>query len=391
MSKRKNNLSTPPVPPRNKRGMRTGYTTGSNSAAATKAALIALTTGVRPESVTIHLPVGRDATFFPSEWDEGAGWVRCGMIKDAGDDPDATHGALIRSRVSWRSDSDNNSQPGFLLEGGVGVGRVTLPGLGLEVGGPAINAVPRKQITEVVHEILGDSLNTRGVEVIIEVPDGEKIAKKTLNARLGILRGISILGTSGIVYPYSTSSWKASVVQAVEVAAYNNPEIVVMATGGRSEKFAMKIFPDLPKVAFVELSVFTGPALRACVKRKVKKAVFVGMIGKMAKTAQGHMVTHVAGNQVDLSFLADVAAPFGATPDVLEEMRNGNTARHWMEICQREGLEAAFQRLTELGCKECFNYARQEVDLEAILVDFKGNTLGRARRHLDDDGVVALM
>ena len=385
MSKSKTSLSKPPVPPRNKQGMRTGYTTGSNSAATTKAALIALMTGTRPESVTIHLPVGRDATFTPIEWEEGEGWVRCGMIKDAGDDPDATHGALIRSRVAWRN------EPGFLLEGGVGVGRVTLPGLGLKVGGPAINSVPRKQITDVVHELLGETLHTRGVEVIIEVPDGAEIAKKTLNARLGILGGISILGTSGIVYPYSTSSWKASVVQAVEVAAYNNPEIVVMATGGRSEKFAMKIFPDLPKVAFVELSVFTGPALRACVKRKVKKAVFVGMIGKMAKTAKGHMVTHVAGNQVDLSFLADVAAPFGATPAVLEEMRTGNTARHWMEICQREGLEAAFQRLTELACQECFDYARQQVSLEAILVDFQGNVLGRARRHLDDDGVVALM
>ena len=385
MAKSKNNLSTPPVPPRNKQGMRTGYTTGSNSAAATKAALIALTTGTRPESVTIHLPVGRDATFFPSEWDEGAGWVRCGMIKDAGDDPDVTHGALISSRVSWRD------EPGFLLEGGVGVGRVTLPGLGLEVGGPAINSVPRQQITKVVHEILGDSLNTQGVEVLIEVPKGAELAKKTLNARLGILGGISILGTSGVVYPYSTSSWKASVVQAVEMAAYNNPEIVVMATGGRSERFAMKIFPDLPKVAFVELSVFTGPALRACLKQKVKKAVFVGMIGKLSKTAQGHMITHVAGNQVDLNFLADVAAPFNPSPEVLEEMRNGNTARHWMEICQREGLDRAFQRLTELACTECFNYARQQVDMEAILVDFHGKILGRARRHRDDELVVALM
>lgn len=380
----KNKLSKPPVPPRDKQGMRTGYTTGSNSTAATKAALIALMTGERPDSVTIHLPVGRDATFIPHEWDEGANWVRCGMIKDAGDDPDATHGALIRSRVAWRD------EPGFLLEGGVGVGRVTLPGLGLEVGGPAINSVPRKQITEVVQELLGDTLTERGVEVIIEVPEGAEITKKTLNSRLGILGGISILGTSGIVYPYSTSSWKASVVQAVEVAAYNSREIVVMATGGRSERFAMTIFPDLPDVAFVELSVFTGPALRACVKRKVKKAVFVGMVGKMTKTAQGHMVTHVAGNQVNFEFLADVTATIGAPPAILEEIRGANTARHWMEICQREGLEAAFQRITELACQQCFDYARQKVDLEVILVDFVGNIMGRARRHRDDEEVVAI-
>lgn len=376
--------SSPPVPPRNKQGMRTGYTTGSNAAAATKAAATALLTGERPASVTIHLPAGRDATFTPTLWEEGEGWVRCGMIKDAGDDPDVTHGALICARVAWRA------EPGLRLEGGVGVGRVTLPGLGLEVGGPAINPVPRQQITDAAREVFGEELQRRGVEVTIEVPAGAELAKQTLNPRLGIIGGISILGTSGIVYPYSTSSWKASVVQAVAMAAYNHRDLVVMATGARSERFAMGLFPDLPKVAFVELSVFTGPALRACVKQQVRKAVFVGMIGKMAKTAQGHMVTHVAGNEVDLDFLAGVAERCGARPEAVAEIRGANTARHWMEICQREGLTPALQYLTELACQQCFDYARARLDLEAVLVDFDGQVLGRARRHRADPSVVAL-
>lgn len=369
--------STPPVPPRNKQGMRTGYTTGSNAAAATKAAAIALLTGERPASVTIRLPAGRDATFTPALWEAGEGWVRCGMIKDAGDDPDVTHGALICARVAWRNES------GLRIDGGVGVGRVTLPGLGLEVGGPAINPVPRQQITAAAEEVFGRQLEVRGVEVIIEVPAGEELAKQTLNPRLGIIGGISILGTSGIVHPYSTSSWKASVVQAVAVAAYNHRDLVVMATGGRSERFAMRLFPDLPEVAFVELSVFTGPALRACVKQRVCKAVFVGMIGKMAKTAQGHMVTHVAGNEVDLDFLAGVAERCGAPAEAVAEMRAANTARHWMEICEREGLDCALQRLTELACQQCFDYARGRLDMETILVDFDGGVRGRARRHRD--------
>ncbi|MCZ7570898.1 MAG: cobalt-precorrin-5B (C(1))-methyltransferase [Ardenticatenaceae bacterium] len=376
--------SAPAVPPRNKQGMRTGYTTGSNAAAATKAAAIALLTGERPAAVTIHLPVGRRATFTPAQWEEGEGWVRCGMIKDAGDDPDVTHGALICARVAWCE------EPGLRLDGGVGVGRVTLPGLGLDVGGPAINPVPRQQIMAAAEEVFGRRLETRGVEVIIEVPAGQALARQTLNPRLGILGGISILGTSGIVYPYSTSSWKASVVQAVELAAYNHRDLVVMSTGARSERFAMGLFPGLPEVAFVELSVFTGPALRACVKRQVRKAVFVGMIGKMAKTAQGHMVTHVAGNGVDLDFLAEVAERCGARPGAVAEMRAANTARHWMEICERERLPSALQHLTELACQQCFDYARGRLDLEAILVDFNGPVLGRARRHRDDPGIVTL-
>ena len=288
------------VPPRNRQGNRTGYTTGSNAAAAAKAATLALLTGRWPETVTITLPIGETATMTPVERELTGRSACCCMVKDAGDDPDVTHGALICAKVS------RIQTPGITLEGGQGVGRVTLPGLGLEVGGPAINPVPRQQIQNNVSDAIrearpheADFLEKQGLEVIISVPQGVELAEKTLNPRLGIMGGISILGTTGKVFPYSTAAWRASVIQAVEVAAKNSAGKVVMATGGRSERFAMQIFPELPPVAFVELSVFTGDALKTCVAHGVQSAVFVGMIGKMVKTAQGHMTTHVAGNQVD--------------------------------------------------------------------------------------------
>ncbi|MEO1438840.1 MAG: cobalt-precorrin-5B (C(1))-methyltransferase CbiD [Chloroflexota bacterium] len=254
------------VPARNRTGTRTGFTTGTNAAAAAKAATIALLTGEWPTIVTVTLPDGETTTMTPVETEMSDEAAYCCMVKDAGDDPDVTHGALICARVTVQDGS------GIELAGGVGVGQVTLPGLGLPVNGPAINPVPRDQITTNVTQAVhnhhpdgDDYLENHGFTVTISVPKGKALAQKTLNPRLGILGGISILGTTGRVFPYSTAAWRASVIQAVEVAATNNTDQVVMATGGRSERFAMAIYPDLPPVAFVECSVFTGAALTTCV------------------------------------------------------------------------------------------------------------------------------
>jgi len=370
-------------PPRDKRGQRTGYTTGSNAAAAAKAATIALLTGIWSEQVTITLPIGEMATMSPVERVLDADAAFCCMVKDAGDDPDVTHGALICARVQ-RSD-----EPGIHIDGGAGVGRVTLPGLGLEVGGPAINPVPRRQIvdniTDAVREVAPEGerlLDRQGLEVIISVPEGARLAEKTLNARLGIVGGISILGTTGKVFPYSTASWRASVIQAVEVAARNNAAKVVMATGGRSEKFAMRLFPELPPVAFVELSIFTGDALKTCVAHGVQSAVFVGMIGKMIKTAQGHMTTHVAGNQVDFAFLAQICRETGAPEELVAAGAAANTGRHVLELCQQYGFMAPVQRIVDLALASCQRFVREQggaMELEVILVDFDGTVLARAK------------
>ncbi len=371
-----------PVPPRNRNGTRTGYTTGSNATGAAKAATLALLRGAWPASVTISLPIGETATMTPVETELSEDSAYCCMVKDAGDDPDVTHGALICARVSRRA------APGIALEGGIGVGRVTLPGLGLEVGGPAINPSPRQQITANVTDAIAEAgldpdafLAEHGLAVEISVPEGAAIAKKTLNARLGIIGGISILGTTGKVFPYSTAAWRASVIQAVEVAAKNSVEKVVMATGNRSEKAGMRLFPELPEVSFVELSVFTGDALKTCIAHGVKSVVFVGMMGKMVKTAQGHMSTHVAGNQVDFEFLAQAARDTGAPAELVEAIAGANTGRHFLELCQQADFLAPVQRVVDLALQSCLDFVADSdgaLDLEVILVDFDGTELARA-------------
>jgi cobalt-precorrin-5B (C1)-methyltransferase len=357
-----------------RRGMRTGYTTGACATAAAKAATEALINQRRVSEVTIHLPIGRDASFAIVSCEIQPESCRCAVIKDAGDDPDVTNGAEIRAEVRW----DNRT--GIHLQGGEGVGVVTRPGLGLEVGGPAINPVPRRMITEAVTEAAGALLAERGLVVEISVPRGAELAKKTLNARLGIIGGLSILGTTGIVQPWSTAAWRASVEQAIDVAAANGQRHVVLTTGGRSEKFAMKILP-LPEIAFVEMGIFTGAALRRCVAREIESVTLGGMVGKFAKLAQGHFQTHVAGNQVDPIFLAELAARAGAGPTVQEAIRTANTARHVQEIVLDAGVEGFFQVLTEEVAERSFAFVRGKLRVEAILFDFDGRVLGWAERH----------
>jgi len=382
-------MGTYGVPPRNKKGSRTGYTTGSNAAAAAKAATIALLTGAWPEEVTITLPIGETATMTPVECHLEADAAFCCMVKDAGDDPDVTHGTLICARVQ------HSAQPGITLDGGEGVGRVTLPGLGLPVGDPAINPVPRRQICENVAAAVravcpeAADLEERGLEVVISVPEGVRLAQKTLNPRLGIVGGISILGTTGKVFPFSTAAWRASVVQAVEMAAHNAVTRVVLATGGRSERFAMQMFPELPEVAFVEISNFTGDGLKTCVVHGVKSVVLVAMIGKLIKTAQGHMTTHVAGNQVDFDFLAQICREVHAPADLVDAVAAANTGRHFLELCQAQGVLTPVVRLVELACENCEQFVQAQggnLDVEVMLVDFDGTVLGRAARCRTADG-----
>ena len=230
---------------RRSRGNRTGFTTGACSAAAARAATLGMVNGEVPESVTCHLPNGREVSFAVSDGRvDGDGPERRAhavIVKDAGDDPDATHGAHMTADVRLLPQRAGEIE----LHGGPGVGTVTMDGLGLEVGGPAINPVPQRNIRDNVRAAAGELLVHDGLAVTLSVPGGEEMARKTLNARLGILGGISILGTTGIVRPYSTAAFRASVVQAVEVAARQGQTCVVFTTGGRTEKFAMRQLPEL--------------------------------------------------------------------------------------------------------------------------------------------------
>lgn len=324
------------------RALRTGFTTGACSSAAAKAAVIALRDGTAPSTVDIPFPSGDRHTFAVHsvviDWTpvgtavDGAPVDAVGatavVVKDAGDDPDVTHGAHLTVTVAWRSDGE------VVLRGGPGVGTVTRDGLGLPVGEPAINPVPRTMITAAVREVTVE----RGVDVTISVPDGERRARKTTNHRLGIVGGISILGTTGIVRPFSTASWRASVEQAVSVLAAQGAATLVLATGGRTERGAMRLLPHLPPVSFVEVGDFTGSALARAVEHGLDEVVFVGMIGKLTKLAAGGVATHYTKAGVDTGLLAEITAAQGGSAEQAAEVRGARTARRAYEVWEPAGM-----------------------------------------------------
>ncbi|NUR32167.1 MAG: cobalt-precorrin-5B (C(1))-methyltransferase, partial [Catenulispora sp.] len=297
------------------------------------------------------------------------------------DDPDVTHGAHLTATVS-RLPSAN----GLHLDGGIGVGVVTKPGLGLEVGGPAINPVPRSMIETSVAEALAlapDSAAERGLSVVISVPEGEVMARKTTNARLGILGGISILGTTGIVRPFSTAAWRASVEQAVSVlaaqaAGTSQDPVLVLCTGGRTEKGAMALYPELPEVSFVEVGDFTGAAIRRCVEHGVRRVVFVGMAGKLTKLGAGVLMTHYTRSRVDCSLLGEITRAVGGSEDLAAEVGTANTARHGYELWDAAGLlDTAGSELCRRVAAVLERFAADacggRIRAEVVMVDFSGH------------------
>ncbi|PYC65929.1 cobalt-precorrin-5B (C(1))-methyltransferase [Micromonospora arborensis] len=348
--------------------LRTGWTTGACATAAAKAAVTALVTGTTQREVEIGLPAGRRVRF-PVERCEVTGTpparAEAVVVKDAGDDPDVTHGAELTATVDW------TDVPGLRLAGGAGVGTVTKPGLGLTVGGPAINDTPRRMIGEAVAEVV--DLTEVGVRVVISVPRGEIMARKTTNRRLGILGGISILGTTGIVRPFSTASWRASVVQAVHVMAAQGERTVVLCTGGRTERAARALLPDLPEVCFVEVGDFTGAAVTAAVGDGMTGVVFVGMAGKLAKLAAGVLMTHYTRSKVDLSLLGAVTAEAGGDPALVDAVTEANTGRHAYELWEAAGLLAP---AGDLLCQRVRQVLRRfggpTVTVDVAMVDFAG-------------------
>ncbi len=358
------------VPPKNRKGLRTGFTTGACAAAAAKAATRCLVKGSMLSEIETTLPNRTRATFALARCERVDSRAICSIIKDAGDDPDCTHGAELTAEVELRA------EPGIEIRGGLGVATVTKTGLGLEIGGPAINPVPRRNITAMVGEELAGA-PYGGAVVTISVPGGEEMAKKTTNARLGLLGGISILGTTGIVRPYSTAAFKASVMQEIDVAAAGGLRELVLTTGGKSEQYAMARYPQLPEQAFIQVGDFIGVGVRQCAKRGIVRAIIVGMMGKLSKMANGKMQTHAAGSEVDMEFLASLAAELSASDELIASIRQANTARHVLELCREAGLVG----ITSLVCKKvvehCRRHAGGTLTVQACLVDFGGALLGR--------------
>ncbi len=359
--------------------LRTGYTTGTTATAATKAALHALISGKATEQVTVSLPKGRRATL-KIAWtrSEDNGKVTCAAIKDGGDDPDVTHGAEICSTVSFSESASN-----IHVDGGKGVGRVTKPGLGLEIGKAAINPTPMKMMEQVVREVASQQLENQGVDVVISVPNGEEISKKTDNPRLGILGGISILGTTGLVLPYSTSSFAASIRQGLDVATAMGADTVVLTTGGRSEDFAKALF-RLPDHCFIQMGDFAGYSVKQCAnKATIRQVIISGFIGKLTKMAMGIKQTHVAGSHVDMEFMARLAAVCEAPPNVVEEIRSANTARHVSEIIKKSKIVGYYDHMCKKVYEQMHAYAKGQLQIEVILFEFNGIVIGRHPKNED--------
>jgi cobalt-precorrin-5B (C1)-methyltransferase len=218
--------------------------------------------------------------------------------------------------------------------------------------------------------------------VTLSVPGGEEMAKQTINARLGLLGGISILGTTGIVKPYSTAAYKASVVQAIDVARERGLEVLVLTTGGKSEAYAMRLHPELSEDAFVQVGDFIGVGVKHCARRGAKRAVVVGMIGKLSKMADGKTMTHAAGSEVNMDLLAGIARELGARDEVVSEIRGANTGRHAMEVAAREGVHGLFSAICARVVQHLRAHSGGALDVQAVLVDFDGKVLGQ---HPSDD------
>jgi cobalt-precorrin-5B (C1)-methyltransferase len=339
-------------------GLRTGWTTGTCASAAAKAAAIGLHTGCAPRDVKVRLP-NDDLVAFPVE-PEAAN--RCVVVKDAGDDPDCTDGARVTATAEWSTTAETE------LLAGPGVGTITKPGLGLPVGGPAINPVPRRMILAALAEVTDLPLR-----ITFEVPGGEQMAAKTTNARLGIVGGISILGTTGVVRPFSTAAYRASVVQQVDVAAAQGELTMVLATGSRSEGAAQRLYPDIAGVCFVEVGDYTGVALRRVAARGMTNAIFVGMAGKITKLAAGVMMTHFHRSAVDTGLLAEVAIEAAAPPAVVAAATATNTARHFFDACIDAGAIEPLTLLCRRAGARCEAHVDGALTVSVLMVDFEGD------------------
>ncbi|TGJ99473.1 cobalt-precorrin-5B (C(1))-methyltransferase [Leptospira semungkisensis] len=349
--------------------LREGFTTGACSAAAAKAAarVILLRQPIREIETT--LPNKKKVIFELKRCELTEDKAICSIIKDAGDDPDCTHGAELTAEV--RLNTDNQ----IILKGGEGVAVVTKAGLGLEIGEPAINPVPRKNITEMIlEELIGSAFS--GAEVVISVPGGQEMAKKTMNERLGLIGGISILGTTGIVKPYSTAAYKASVIQAIQVAREYGETSIILTTGGKSEKFAMDLLPNMNEVAFIQVGDFIGTGIKTAIKEKMDHVIIVGMIGKLSKMADGVMMTHRGGSSVNTKMLARIARSIEMPEPLCEEIEKANTARHVLDLCKEAGFFHITTKICEIVSHNCSKHGLG-LRVSTYMVDFDGTLLGK--------------
>ena len=322
------------------RPLRRGWTTGACAAAAAKAAATALLGGAFPDPVSIELPGGQRPEFPLALREAGAGWARAGITKDAGDDPDVTHGALVVAEVRPAPVGT-----GIAFRAGEGVGTVTRPGLALAVGEPAINPAPRAMIRAAL-----EAAGARDAVVTISIPGGAALAAKTMNARLGILGGLSILGTTGVVIPYSCSSWIHSIHRGIDVARAAGITHIAGATGSVSERAVQRLH-GLPEVALIDMGDFAGALLKYLRQHPVPRLTLAGGLGKLVKLAQGHLDLHSSRSRLDGAALARDLERLGAPGSVLAAARSAESVGEVAAMLSPE-LRAGLARRIAEACRE---------------------------------------
>ena len=348
------------------KGLRKGFTTGACAAAAAKAASYALINEQGVETVEVTLPAGPKAVFKVHRVEFTEDYAEATVIKDGGDDPDITNGAEIGAVVRFYTKGF-----GVVVMGGKGVGRVTKPGLAVPAGHAAINPVPLKMIKDELARVLRETGCPLGLEATIFVPRGLEMAKKTLNERLGIIGGISILGTTGIVEPISARAWTDTVAAAMSVARACGVTHAILTPGRTSEAAAMEIFNDLPEEAFIQMGDHVGFALAEARKRGFTEVTIVGQFGKLVKMAMGSVRTHVRDSALEIGFIAELAAQTGMPGRKVEVIRSSNTAREAFLGLKKggEGLCGAVCRKVEATAGGILG---GRVGFKCIMVDYEG-------------------
>lgn len=352
--------------------LRRGFTTGSASSAAAKAGVLYLAGNLQPADIEIPLPVEGRLTIPIDRYEDEGGGVRVTVVKDAGDDPDVTHGADIQCLVRLTPGPKTSVE----IHGGQGVGRVTLPGLPMPPGRSAINPEPRKQIEAAALEGADQTEFTGKISIIVEVPKGEELARKTMNPRLGIMSGISILGSSGIVKPFSHDSWRASIAQALDVAKSAGLERITFTTGRKSERFFLEHFPDQSELSLVQAADFFQFAMKEAVKRGFTEIGWSLFFGKLVKQALGMEYTHAKSGAIDFRRLARWCENAGVPDEKIHEIENANTARQVLEIVERgPGRDRLLQGLISRAAGFATQFSRSEPKIRYFVFDFEGHII----------------
>lgn len=345
--------------------MKKGFTTGTCAQAAAKAAAVMLITGKVIKKVRVQTPSGAALNLNLIGQKIKKTSASCAVVKDSGDDPDITNGVKIHAEVRF------SAQRGVTMLGGRGIGRVTKPGLAVGVGEYAINPVPRQMITREVGAFLPQG---KGLEVIISVPKGEELARRTFNPRLGIVGGISIIGTSGIVVPKSLDAYKASLSLQLDVLKAAGRKKAVLVLGYVGERFAKEVL-KIDDDSIIKIGDHVGFMLKGCLKRKIKDILLIGHIGKLVKIARGQFDTHSKFGDNRIDTIADYAKACGARKDVIEELLKQATAEAAIDILRKNGLMKVFERIAQKITVSIKEFLGERICVKCVLLSLKGDIL----------------